>query len=388
MTVFTSDNKQFFTPNGVTTQFFFSYRVLVASHIRVYLDEELVDPGDYTVSIDTDGVGGYIQFSVAPTGTQGLIYRYVNYTQEAQLPNESDFQQRTVEDSLDKLTIECQQLQEQLNRALLGSLFDESGLTFLLPPPDSRRALLWHPDEDGRLINSTYDPDELFNSTQELLELMATYLAEAEAARDAAQAAQAAAETARDEAQEASGTGSFQETYFPTFGDASPTFVGDMLVWSEITPGVFGYDKLHPGDEEDILSIQSGFPTWVAGGEGPTGPTGPEGATGPTGPTGPSGPAAASAIKAYGYVNSGGAIAFSSGVVSVTKPLTGRYIITLSPGDYASAEIILVTVVGGISNPRKIASGDKSGGPNAFTVAIMDADSATYSDEYFQFAII
>lgn len=165
MTIFTTTNKQFATGNGVTTNFAFTFRLLLATDLDVYVLEALkVLDTDYTVAIDSDGVGGSVTFSVAPPdGQQVLIHRFVDYTQESELPNEDDFQQITLENALDKLTMEVQQLQEQLNRAILRSLFDENGNQIVFPSPDPGKALVWGPDGDGRLIN--YDLSALIGGS-------------------------------------------------------------------------------------------------------------------------------------------------------------------------------------------------------------------------------
>lgn len=260
MTVITTVNKQFATGNGVTTSFSFPFRCILASHLEVYVDEELVDAGDYTVTLNASGVGGAVVFDTAPAnGLQVLIYRYVSYTQESALPNESDFQQITLENMVDKLTMECQQLQEQLNRAALGSKFIDDGVQITLPEPDGRRALLWHPDEDGRLINSTYDPDAIIDDVADSLALMASYLAAAEAARDAAIAAQDSAE------ESATQVGEKFESGFPdanAWQDANQ--IGDMLVWQEVAPSVFGFGIIHPGTGGQILQISAeDGPVWA-----------------------------------------------------------------------------------------------------------------------------
>ena len=265
MTITTSDNKAFFTADGSTGTFYFDFRLLQAADLEVYIDEELQDPGLYGVFINTNGVGGRIAFTVAPGSipnpVRGLIYRYVSYTQQTKLPTESDFDQKSVENALDKLTMETQQLQEQINRAAVLSIFDESGVTVVLPPPNSRRALLWHTSEDGRLINSTYDPDELFDSTNVLLIEMQALVAEATAAQASAEAAKNAAQTAAGTATSASGN---YNTYFPSLVAPATQSPGDMLVWQEIAPSVFGFGDLPVGVNDEVLTVSDGMPTWVA----------------------------------------------------------------------------------------------------------------------------
>lgn len=156
MTVLTTVNKQFYTGNGVTTVFGFPYRNLLGTDIKVYLDQELQSSG-YSVQTDTDGVGGTVTFVTAPADdVQILLLRIVDFTQEAALPNEDDFQQITVENALDKLTIECQQLKEQVDRSVGSSLFSTTTFDLTLPEPEEGKVLGWDED-DGVWSIINYD---------------------------------------------------------------------------------------------------------------------------------------------------------------------------------------------------------------------------------------
>lgn len=76
--------------------------------------------------------------------------------------------------------------------------------------------------------------------------------------------------------------------------------------------------------------------TGVTGATGPTGATGVTGATGPTGATGTTGATGVSgttALLAYGSIadgGAGGAVTGSVGVVSIAKPSTGTYDVTIT----------------------------------------------------------
>lgn len=75
---------------------------------------------DYTVTINTDTDGGTVTYMVAPTALEdSFIRREVPITQEADIPSNNIFREKQIEDALDKQILIDQQLQEQLDRALL-----------------------------------------------------------------------------------------------------------------------------------------------------------------------------------------------------------------------------------------------------------------------------
>lgn len=147
MTVPTTDNKQFASGNGVTTIFYFAYRLLLASDIQVYVNNTIVGTGNYTVAINSNGIGGSVTFNTAPSGGSNnvLIYRFVDYLQETHFPNESDFNQISLEDAVDKLTMECQQLQEEVGRCIIAPLTDPNIPLLSLPAPEANTAIGWDP---------------------------------------------------------------------------------------------------------------------------------------------------------------------------------------------------------------------------------------------------
>lgn len=263
MTVFTSDNKQFATGNGVTTAFTFSYRCLLTSHLIVYVDEVL-QVGGYTAVIDTDGVGGTVTFNTPPAnGTQILLYRFVQYTQESELPTEDDFQQRTVENALDKLTMEIQQIAEILGRGLFMSIFDDPNLVDLdaimaniiahngLGAPGATGAT--GPTGPQGPTGAAYDGTVIING----------------------------------------------KTFAPPVVEIIPRapVLGDIATVQEVAPSIFSYQNLPVGTEGYTLRVISGEPAWddAVGPTGATGPTGPQGPPGNDGATGPAGGAGGAA---------------------------------------------------------------------------------------------
>lgn len=148
MTVPENAVKQFYNGNGVTTIFSFYFRLLLATDLQVYVNASLVSSSNYTVFINSNGLGGTVTFTVPPPGgvNNVLIYRFVDYLQLTHFPNESDFNQITLEDSVDKLTMECQQLQEEVSRCIIAPVTGGPDIPFLsLPAPVPNNAIGWDP---------------------------------------------------------------------------------------------------------------------------------------------------------------------------------------------------------------------------------------------------
>lgn len=115
-----------YNTNGVTVNFAYTDKIFAAGDLKVYrkniateVESLLVYGTDYTVTGVGSESGGNVVFVTAPeTGYQILILREVDLTQETDIDNQGGFYPEVHEDALDKLTMECQQLQEQLDRCV------------------------------------------------------------------------------------------------------------------------------------------------------------------------------------------------------------------------------------------------------------------------------
>jgi len=113
--------------NGTTTEFSFSWPLAADDNIRVYLEDattgEQTLNTDYTVSFDDKIPGGTVTFTTAPTSDYYVVIgRSMAKTQEVGLTTSGGFQARVVESIVDRLTMQIQDLQEQVNRAILVPL--------------------------------------------------------------------------------------------------------------------------------------------------------------------------------------------------------------------------------------------------------------------------
>lgn len=124
-----------YTGNG-STSYPYTFKIYSKEHLKVYVDNvERVLDVDYTVSgVSNDGGGVVIFF--APPSTNATITIIRNQPQEQfSVYTQNGFSPRQVEKDLDKLTMQVQQLQEQLTRAL-KFLPDSTASTTVDPPAE------------------------------------------------------------------------------------------------------------------------------------------------------------------------------------------------------------------------------------------------------------
>lgn len=129
MTVSTTTSKVSFAGNGSTVAFAVNFYFLANSHLKVVLraadgTETVKTLGtDYTVTGAGVSSGGTVTMTSAPAVGQTLVIaRNVPQTQLVDYQPNDPFPASTHEQALDQLTMEVQQLQEQVNRAIKLSL--------------------------------------------------------------------------------------------------------------------------------------------------------------------------------------------------------------------------------------------------------------------------
>ena len=113
--------------DGVNKDFYFSFPILEASQVLVQTSlltdtntVTTVDPSQYTVTGVGLTTGGHISFTTAPpTGSRIALTLNIPITQLYQYAELDSFPAKSHEDALAKLTLICQQLQAQLERAVV-----------------------------------------------------------------------------------------------------------------------------------------------------------------------------------------------------------------------------------------------------------------------------
>lgn len=123
-----------FYPNGVTVEFDFNFKAASTSELKVYrqaADGTLVTvtPALYTVTLASDGEGGSVVFSAAPTADAGALYieGYPAFTQAAVFTN-NGFLPETINPVIDRSSLRDIYLRDRIGRAI-SVPFGEGGLT-------------------------------------------------------------------------------------------------------------------------------------------------------------------------------------------------------------------------------------------------------------------
>jgi hypothetical protein len=150
MTVQTTTSRADYTGNGSTTAFTVPFYFLDNTHIVVYRTQistgvvsTLALTTDYTASGAGSGSGGTVTCVTAPTTDQKIsILRNVPLTQLTHYVDNDPFPAASHEKALDQLTMEIQQLNEGLSRALLLAA-NVTGVSTSLPTPSANKLLGW-----------------------------------------------------------------------------------------------------------------------------------------------------------------------------------------------------------------------------------------------------
>jgi len=158
MTVSTTTSKVSFAGNGSTTAFAVNFYFLQTSHLKVVLraadgTETVKTLGtDYTVTGAGVPSGGTVTMSTAPASGQTLVIaRNVPQTQLIDYQPNDPFPANTHEQALDQLTMEVQQLQEQITRAIKLSLTNTMTSTEFTVDAASRAGKVLSFDLSGEL---------------------------------------------------------------------------------------------------------------------------------------------------------------------------------------------------------------------------------------------
>ena len=139
-----------YTGNASTTTFAYTFRILAASHLAVYLNGVLqASLSGYSVTAIGNNSGGNVVFVSAPAnGVKVTIQRSVPIDQLVDTVNNETILENVFDTSIDKLTMIAQQLDEVLDRTLQAPAGDTAVLT-VLPTAAARASLLLGFDGTG-----------------------------------------------------------------------------------------------------------------------------------------------------------------------------------------------------------------------------------------------
>jgi len=130
MTINSQTNKVIYTGNGVATEFAIPFSFLERDHIkgRQKLGDIQTERDDWEIR------GGNLVFQTAPeTGAEIAVIREVPLTQETDYRENEILPAETLERDFDKLTMQVQQLKEQIDRAVTVDVFDDTQAASLIP---------------------------------------------------------------------------------------------------------------------------------------------------------------------------------------------------------------------------------------------------------------
>lgn len=177
-----SENRVSYDGDGLAKEFAYQFKILEKSDIKVMLvkpdGSTQILSKDYYVDAEKSVVvypgyapGAEIPESerppVLPTGWRLVLYREVPITQLSKLLEQWPF--NIIEDALDKLTIICQQLDDNNQRSLKLSPAVSNNVNTILPH-GKRKTFAW--SEDGTHLELTENPaDVLPQVNQKILDL-------------------------------------------------------------------------------------------------------------------------------------------------------------------------------------------------------------------------
>lgn len=126
-------------------------------HIRVYINKELLE---FNVDYSILGQNVTLYRAVATEDTV-TVCRETPLDQDSDFPQEAEFDSQKITDALDKLTMQNQEQDELLSRAIKLPIDTPLNISdFDLPLPEAGKALKWSDDESA-LVNSTYKIDDI-----------------------------------------------------------------------------------------------------------------------------------------------------------------------------------------------------------------------------------
>lgn len=139
------------TGDGAEVDFDFAFKIFSATDLVV----AIVDPDtlvgveqeygvDYTVVIDTATPSGTITFATAPDDEDLVsIKREMPVTQTTDIPSGGLFREAQIENALDKNVLMMQQLQEEVDRAVLQNPYVTT-IDIVIPAPVADKILGWN----------------------------------------------------------------------------------------------------------------------------------------------------------------------------------------------------------------------------------------------------
>jgi len=202
MTISSLNVKNSYNADGSTTSFAYTFPIHSTAELKVILraangTETIQTLTTHYSIVDNGASGGQVNFVSAPaSGIAVVLLRDTNLTQETDYIANDPFPAETHEAALDKLTLQQQELQEELDRALKISRSNDIASSEIVQTATTRAGKLLGFDSSGNLDTSLDASSIATNATAAANSATAAAASEA-----AAQTAQAAAESAKNAAE-------------------------------------------------------------------------------------------------------------------------------------------------------------------------------------------
>lgn len=141
---------------GDTIDIPFSYGEV--EHVFLYKNKEaLRNKLDYEVS----GQRAILNISLE-SFDKLVVFRSTPVNNDAEFPQEAEFDSEKINDAIDKLTRQNQEQQEAIDRAVKQDIDSATGKVVGLPIADPTKCIKWS-DDGLSLVNSKYDPDSIID---------------------------------------------------------------------------------------------------------------------------------------------------------------------------------------------------------------------------------
>lgn len=163
-----------YSGNGIANTFSFTFKTFDAGDLSVIKtsssgnESTLVKDSDYSVSLNVDqdtSPGGTVTYPITGTklasGEKLTILSALEYEQTTDLLGGGAFNARVIEDTFDRVTVQIQQVLEEVSRGVQFPRSDESSLNPVLPTAEQRAGKYLAFDESGNVAASASNVEEL-----------------------------------------------------------------------------------------------------------------------------------------------------------------------------------------------------------------------------------
>ena len=168
-----------FTADGQQKEFQFFFKIYEPENVKVYVEDEEQMSG-YSLSTTEDVQGGIIIFDQPPqSGKLVTIYRELELKRTTNFKEGGPFRSSNVNSEFDYQLSCLEQLEDSIGRTVTFPQYAPTNLNINLPMPDAGKSIIWSEDE-GRLVNSEYQFDNVVNLSSQYCNQTSQYLEQAQ----------------------------------------------------------------------------------------------------------------------------------------------------------------------------------------------------------------